>query len=204
MRMVWLCLGMWLLPLAGHAQQTPITYQKERIILHPTGSDNPDFARGVLLQVDVRHAGSSNPDWLQLAGYQAGTGTLELFPSVQPLHIAEQNIMSPVDVIAINEYGSVVAIAPALVLGALERPIERGDVIKAILYTKAGLVEQIGLTIGDRTEYKHFISQPTIMDMDSVKQQKQEQAKQQALEEKLMQQILEQEQKLPTGSAREE
>lgn len=208
MRWLWLLTLMVCIPTIGSAQQNPITYHKERLILHPSGLANPQFARGVLLNVDVRQAGANNPDWLQLTGYRAGSGTLEVFPTIQPLHIAQQNVMSPVDVIAFNEFGQIVTIAPDLVLGALARPIERGEIVKAILYTKAGFAEEIGLTINDTAEYNLFIATPTIMDVDTAKQQAEEkqrkQAEEKALEEALMKQIEQQEQQLSTDAARAE
>lgn len=152
--------------LAHHAiaQDVQMTYQKERLILHPSETTNPEYANGVLLKVDVRKAGGHSRDWLQLTGYEAGTGLLEVSPNLAPLHIAPQNMMSPVDVIAFNEFGTVVTIAPNMVLSALERPIERGDIVKATLYTKAGFAEEIGLKIGDAVEYKLFATLPTVVD----------------------------------------
>lgn len=156
---------------AGHAaaEDTPVTYQKERLVLHPNVPTGDDFVNGVLLEVDVQTVGNNhNPDWLQLSGYKAGTGLLEIYPASQPLQIKPNRMMAPVDVIAINAQGDVVMIAPNIALSNLTQDITRSELISAILYTQTGLAETIGLQIGDDVEYKRFKKPPLVVDSKRV------------------------------------
>lgn len=156
---------------AAMQEGRPITFQKERLILYPTKLDNPAYAQGVLLEIEVREASMPQKDWLELLTYKDGTGLLEISDTNAPITINAKNRRAPVDVIAINHTGDVVMIAPSLVLADLEAPIQRAEMARAILYTTAGLSEMIGLQVGDDVAYRLFKKPPTVLDENSAASQ---------------------------------
>lgn len=156
-----LCLSFFTLPALAMQADNPITFQKERLILHPSSATDQG---GVLLQIDVRPAGMPEKDWLELSTYKEGTGMLEIYDAGSPVVIQAKNRSAPVDVIAINHTGDVVLIVPSIVLSRLESPIERTETMHALLYTTDGLAEKIGLQIGDDVEYKLFKKPPIVVD----------------------------------------
>lgn len=160
-----ICLLIMMLCAQAAQAQYPVTYQKERLILHPTQPSAVAYAGGVLLEVDIQEASRhEDPDWMQLTSYQPGAGMLAIYAEPAPLKIVQKNMMAAVDVIAVNVDGRVVMIAPDLVLSKLTQPIERGALVKAFLYVKSGLAETIGLQPGDEVEHKIFTKPPMVMD----------------------------------------
>lgn len=92
----------------------------------------------------------------------AENGLLTFFPEAGHHALEAENISKPVDVLFLTDEGKVEQIVLEVELDALSEIIEAEEPIRAFLYLREGLVEELGIAPGDSVVHGMFTPGPKV------------------------------------------
>ena len=101
--------------------------------------------------------------WYNLSGPNEKSGVMLVFsdPGIAPLSASSQ--YAPLDVLMIDKEGNIVQIIPNLMMSELEQDILPQQPVRAFLFLKGGMCQQMHIKPGDYVLYKLFRRSPTVL-----------------------------------------
>lgn len=134
----------------------------------PPAPVNPTFS----ITADIRPGSSltRQDGWVNMTGLEGGSGMLFVFDKPQRAHIGHMEYYQPLDVLWVDENGTITSIAPGLVLAEQKEAIIDPKPSKAILLLAGGSSAQNGIAPGDKiTGSDYFTVLPQVLKMDVPK-----------------------------------
>jgi hypothetical protein len=155
-----------------------ITYSRTNIVIMHSGDEqrapaplpwqtnvSPENSSGVVFDVEIRDAMVlyNQRGWYNLSGPNEKSGVMLLFsdPGIAPLSASSQ--YAPLDVLMIDKEGNIVQIIPNLMMSELEQDILPQQPVRAFLFLKGGMCQQMQIKPGDYVLYKLFRRSPTVL-----------------------------------------
>ncbi len=160
---------LWLiLPVSAHAAiGQPVAFSRGTVMVVPVNPKQADYKGGVLFNVDIRDFGSvHNPTWFDFASFSENKGLLLTLAFSAPITIYPVNHFAKMDILMLDDYGTVMKILPNIALANLSEPVASGTPVLAVLYLKGGMVDTLGVQPGDVVRYKIFRKHPEVRTID--------------------------------------
>jgi uncharacterized membrane protein (UPF0127 family) len=157
-----------LLPVVALAVPQPVTFARGTVLVLPSVPKDASNQGGVLFNVDIRDFGSvHNPAWFDFAGLAENKGLLLTQAFSAPVTIAPVNHFAKLDILLLDDYGTILKILPNIALAELGEPVASGVPVLAVLYLKGGMVDALGVQPGDSVRYKLFRKHPEIRSIET-------------------------------------
>lgn len=118
------------------------------------------------LSVDIRPANAlyQQEGWMNLSGLQQDSAMMFVFEKAQPASLRKMDYYQPIDVLWVDETGTITSIAPRLILAEQQAALSDPKPSKALLMLAGGTVETQRIALGDKLQgTEFFITPPTMM-----------------------------------------
>jgi hypothetical protein len=166
----WLCVSLLLIAPSLRAEDSiPLVYTRANITLVqksvsplPWQSDQTPAGSEVTFDTEIRDGDTfyNQEGWFNLAGPAAGSAVMLVFGAPLLAPITKSPNYAPLDVVLLNEQGTVMQIFPKLRLSSLQEEIYPAQPISAFLFLQAGTCEALSISPGDYVSYKLFKRPP--------------------------------------------
>lgn len=114
--------------------------------------------------VEVRSPSALKMEWFfSLDTLKEKEGMMITYDYPQQFMLEPNKIYKPLDVLFIDDEGTIKAIAPNIVLSNITKPLQPDSPMKAMLFLKGGTTEENGIAPGDRVVHGAFIASPVIL-----------------------------------------
>jgi len=157
-------------------QEVPLLYSRDQVIvwrkslredpsLLPWQKKDAQERNKLSFKVEVRDGRTlyNQRDWFNLSSYEEKSGVLLMFPGPTQSPIIPSRQYSPVDILFIDQQGTIVQIVPSILLSELQQEIMPESPVLAFLFLKAGICEKLVIAPGDEVEYEAFKKPPTVL-----------------------------------------
>lgn len=160
---------LFLLPMAADATPQPVAFSRGTVLVVPSEPKDANHKGGVLFNVDIRDFGNvHNPSWFDFASFKENKGLLLTLAFSAPVTIYPVNHFSKLDILMLDDYGTIVKILPNIALADLSEPVDSGVPVLAVLYLKGGMVDVLGVKPGDDVHYKIFRKHPEVRSLEDA------------------------------------
>lgn len=127
--------------------ESPTPTAKEQAPSHPPLKYTVELRTEEAMRLEYIHT---------LNSLTPSTGVMITLDSPAMVPAPKMNVYTPVDVLFVDDAGSVLKIAPATNLSELDEPLQVHSPIKAFLFLKAGEAAARSLQLGDRLRGRMF------------------------------------------------
>ncbi|MDE3060896.1 MAG: DUF192 domain-containing protein [Pseudomonadota bacterium] len=167
-----------MLPGMAFAYEAPLLYSRTGILIHraapppvvtslpwakevKTAPGNSDIS----FEVEVRDAMTMyrQAGWFDLSGLSDKSGALMAFTEPGAFPVVRMEQYAPLDILLIDEHGTIAQIIPNIVLADLRQDIVPPSPVLALLFLKGGLCEKLSIRPGDIVDYKLFSKPPAVL-----------------------------------------
>lgn len=168
MRLLYSISLLLLLPLAAAATPQPVTFERGTVLVLPSHPKDAGNQGGVLFDVDIRDFGSvHNPAWFDFASFGENRGLLLTLAFAAPITIYPVNHFAKLDILLLDDFGTILKILPNIALSELSEPVGSGQPVLAVLYLRGGMVDALGVQPGDSVRYKIFRKHPEVRSIET-------------------------------------
>jgi uncharacterized membrane protein (UPF0127 family) len=124
----------------------------------------PATRQPVELKVEIRGEQALESEWLWLGNlFRQEQGMLIFFDEAMMMPVQQRNVLTPVDILFIDQQGIITRILPDITLSELMQDIYPDTAVKAWLYLKGGSVKELGIRPGDTVDHRLFSPDPLIL-----------------------------------------
>lgn len=115
-------------------------------------------------KVEVRSPSALKMEWFfSLDTLNEKDGMMITYDYPQQFLLEPNKIYKPLDVLFIDDEGTIKAIAPNIILSNITKPLQPDSPMKAMLFLKGGVTEEQGIAPGDKVIHGAFIASPVIL-----------------------------------------
>lgn len=154
-------------------ESTPLLYSRSAITILTASANTPPplpwqaktADAGIRFDVHVRDGTTlyNQTGWYNLSSPEEKTGDLFVFAALTMAPIIPNANYTPLDILFVNQEGTVEQIAPSLVLAELQDEIYPKNPVLALLFLKGGTCETLGIKPGDEIRYPIFKKPPVLL-----------------------------------------
>ena len=116
----------------------------------------------VAIAVDIRPIAVlyRQAGWMNMAKFSETEGILFVLDRPETARVGRMEYFQPLDVLWIDDTGTITSIAPSLSVAALNEPMIDQKPSKALLMLSAGSTQKLGITPGDRISDSEYFQPP--------------------------------------------
>tara|TARA_B100001123_G_scaffold448988_1_gene612412 strand:+ start:3854 stop:4393 length:540 start_codon:yes stop_codon:yes gene_type:complete len=116
------------------------------------------------IPVEIRGEQALATEWLHLNNLFANdSGMLIMFDEARILPVRHRNLYMPVDILFIDQQGTILQILPDITLSELYQDVYPSTAMKAWLHLKGGSVEALNIQPGDHIDHPLFSPDPLML-----------------------------------------
>lgn len=144
-------------------------------VMAPDGSDREDMQRRDIVSNDpivtnhpfivtIKNIETTDPEWIVAQNeLRRDYGILYLYPQSQKAAVKKSDNRKSYDILFIDNYGGIHAIAKNITPATLLEPIEPNKPTKALLYLNSGATDAYDIKLNDTVLHKLFPQKPNII-----------------------------------------
>lgn len=115
-------------------------------------------------KVEVRGPSALKMEWFfSLDALKDKEGMMIMYDYPQQFLLEPNKIYKPLDILFIDEEGTIKAIAPNVILSNISKAMQPDSPMKAMLFLKGGTTSESGIMPGDNVIHAAFIAAPVIL-----------------------------------------
>ncbi len=147
----------------AYATQNPILFSRASLELthqHPAADSAP-----LVLDTEIRDAESAAraPGWFDFSAPGDNRAVMLTYAEPTTVTLSHTQNFAAVDVLFIDEYGTITQIAPKLIMANLEESITSTAPVLAVVYLRGGAYETLEIKPGDHLESPLFRKKPALL-----------------------------------------
>ena len=124
----------------------------------------PVVRQPIDITVEIRNDQALQLGWVYSLNRMSGDfGMLIVFDPPLEIPLIQMNIFQPKDVLFVDAEGTIIQIAPRLVMAELDQSIYADRPVKSWLFLEGGTVETYGVRPGDMLRHPLFRPSPTVL-----------------------------------------
>ena len=114
--------------------------------------------------VTIKNIKTTDPEWIiAQQELRRDYGILYLYHEAQAAVIEQNNDSKPYDILFIDSYGTIHAIAKNIITASLLEPLSSNNNTKALLYLNAGTSDIYDIQLNDSVQHKIFPNKPNLV-----------------------------------------